>query len=427
MTETLLVLFGTFFVLLFLGAPIAVALAISSLVAFWAFDLPIQAMAQVVYASTGKFGLLAIPLFVLAGVIMERCGISERLVRLANLIFGPIPGNLAMVTVAVGIIFVGISGSGPADTAALGAILIPAMVSRKYRPAFAAGLLSSVGSIAIIVPPSIGFIIYGVLAEVSISKLFLAGILPGLLMGLVLAGLSLYEARRHNYPTDRIGSPGEIWRAFADAFWGLMAPVIILGGIYGGVFTPTEAAGVAVVYGLLVGLVIYRSLSLKDLVRLARDAAVASAVVMFVVAMAGLFAWIIVARGVAAQLSETLTAVATTPAFFLILANVALIVAGMFLDAVSIYYITVPILVPVAKRLGIDPIHFGVIMTMNLAIGQFTPPVGVNLFVATGIARIPLKDVAAAIWPFVVVSVVALAIVSAFPQLSLLIPSMMAK
>lgn len=424
MTAAALVLFGVFFVLLFLNVPIALSLGTASLVALLTLDMPLQMLPTIMFASTGKFGLLAIPLFTLAGFIMERCGISERLVRFVSLIMGPIPGALALVTVAVGIIFAGISGSGPADVAALGAILIPAMVARGYGRPFTAGLMAASGSIAIIFPPSIAFIIYGVLSETSIGDLFLAGIIPGVIMGLAMGAYSYFVGRREGYIGERRGTWREIGSAFLEAVWGLLAPLIILGGIYGGIFTPTEAAGIAVVYGLFVGIVIYRAVRWQDLYKLMVDAAVASAVVMFIVGCAGLFAWVIVVKGVASGATQALLSVATNKYIFFLLVNVMLLVAGMFLDAISIYYITVPILIPVLAQFGISPIHFGVIMAMNLAIGQFTPPVGVNLYVACNVGDVSFRRLTRAIWPFVFASLAALVAITLIPALSLWIPTL---
>lgn len=415
-------LFLVFFVLLFLEVPIAIALGASALVTLFVTGMPMQMTAAMMFASVEKFGLLSIPLFVLAGVILERCGISDRLVRLASLIIGPVWGSLALVTVAVGVIFAGISGSGPADVAALGAILIPAMVKRGYDKNFAAGIMASAGSIAIIVPPSIAFIIYGILAEVSIGDMFLAGILPGFLLGMVMAVYAYFYGKRHGHRGEERGTPGEIWTAFKDSIWGLAAPLIILGGIYGGVFTPEEAAGVVVVYGLLVGLYVYRTIKLKDVWKITIDAGISSAVVMFVVSAAGLFSWVVIAKGVAMKASEVLLALSASKWAFLLSANLIVFVAGMFLDAISIFYITVPIFLPVVRQMGIDPVHFGIIMSVNLAIGLFTPPVGVNLYVAANMADTRLKDVLRHVMPFVFAALIALVIISAWPALSLTIP-----
>lgn len=415
-------LFILFFVLLFMDVPIAIALGASALITLAVTGMPLQMSATMMFASVEKFGLLSIPLFVLAGVILERCGISDRLIRLASLMIGPVWGALALVTVAVGVIFAGISGSGPADVAALGAILIPALVKRGYDRNFAAGLMASAGSIAIIVPPSIAFIIYGILAEVSIGDMFLAGILPGFLLATVMAVYAYYYGKRHNHRGVPRGTPAEIWAAFKDAIWGLMAPLIILGGIYGGIFTPEEAAGVVVVYGLMVGLVVYRSIKLKDVWRITIDAGVASAVVMFIVSAAGLFSWVVIAKGIAMKASAVLLSISGSTFAFLLSVNLVLFVAGMFLDAISIFYITVPIFLPVVRQMGIDPVHFGIIMSVNLAIGLFTPPVGVNLYVAANMAETRLKDIIRHVLPFIFASLVALIIISAWPGLSLWIP-----
>lgn len=419
-----LILFGVFFILLFLNVPIAISLGVSALVTLFATDMPMQMTATMMFAAVEKFSLLSIPLFVLAGIILDRCGISDRLIRLASLMIGPVWGSLALVTVVVGVIFGGLSGSGPADVAALGAVLIPAMIRRGYDKNFAAGLLASAGSVAIIVPPSIAFIIYGVLAEVSIADMFLAGIIPGVLMGVFMAIYAYMYGKKHGHQGDRRGTPREIWDAFKEAIWGLIAPALLLGGIYGGFFTPEEAAGVIVVYGLVVGLLIYRSITLKSVWRIAVDAGVSSAVVMFVVASAGLFSWVVIAKGIAMKASALLLSAAASKLGYFIAINLILLVAGMFLDAISILYITVPIFLPVAKTLGIDPIHLGLVMSMNLAIGLFTPPVGVNLYVACNMAEIPLKNVMRHVVPFVLASVVALILVSAFPSIALIIPQL---
>ncbi|MFH2125433.1 MAG: TRAP transporter large permease, partial [Pseudomonadota bacterium] len=342
-----LVLFGLFLVLLFLGVPIAVALGSVACFVIWFFDQGVLAISPTFYANIAKFPLLAIPFFIMAGLILERCGISRRLVNLASLLVGPVPGGLAIVAVLVCVFFGGVSGSGPADAAAMGAVLIPAMTARGYDKAFTAGLVASAGSTAIIVPPSIALIIYGVITEVSVPALFAGGIFPGLIAGLSLIVPAVIISKRRGYGGERWGTGPEIWRAFKEAVWGLLAPVVILGGLYGGLFTPTEAAIVAVVYGLIVGMVIYGTVGWGDLYRLMLDSAVASAVVMLIVAFAGLFAWTADSLGSIDRLANFFMGLSDNALVMLLLVNLFLLMAGMLLDACSILYVFLPILMPI--------------------------------------------------------------------------------
>jgi len=417
-------LFGIFIAALILSVPVATSLALTACLLTWYFDLGIRGISPNFYAGIAKFQLLAIPFFILAGLIMERCGISQRLVHLISLIVGPIPGGLAIVTVVVGLIFAGISGSGPADTAALGTILIAAMAARGYAKDFTAALIASAGSLAIIVPPSIAFIIYGVITGTSISALFAAGVIPGIITGLFLIIPCFVISWKRGWKGERWGTPAEIWKAFREAVWGLAAPFIILGGMYGGVFTPTEAAVVAVFYGLFVGMVIYRELHLRDLYNLLRDAVLSSAVIMLIVAFAGLYSWTGSTLGVMDKFSGYLLTVSQDPWVVLFMINVILFVAGMLMDAISIYYIFLPILIPIIKLFNWDPVWFGVVMTVNLAIGQLTPPVAVNLYVVCNLANISLEAVSKAVVPFILVMLLALALVTYFPILSTFLPAL---
>ena len=419
-----LLLFGLFLLSLFLGIPVATALGFTSCLLIWLYDLGIQGISPNFYAGIAKFQLLAIPFFILAGLIMDRCGISKRLVHLISLVVGPIPGGLALVTIIVGLIFAGISGSGPADTAALGTILIAAMASRGYAKNFTAALIASAGSLAIIVPPSIAFIIYGVITSTSIPALFAAGVFPGIITGLFLMIPAFLISWKNGWKGEHWGSWKEIWIAFREAFWGLMAPFIILGGMYGGMFTPTEAAVAAVFYGLFVGMVIHRELSFHDLYELLRDTVLSSAVIMIIVAFAGLFAWTGSTLGVMDRFSNYLLALSSNPWIILLLINIMLFIAGMLMDAISIYYIFLPILMPLIKLFNWDPVWFGVVMTVNLAIGQLTPPVAVNLYVVCNIAKISLEEVSRAVLPFILIMIVALAIIIAFPALSTYLPAL---
>jgi len=421
--ESVILFFALFLVLLLFGVPVATSLGFTAIALIWKYSLGIQVLSPNFYAGVAKFQLLALPFFILAGLILDRCGISKRLIRLVSLLVGPIPGGLAVVTIIVGVIFAGISGSGPADTAALGVILFPAMIKMGYDKGYTSALIASSGSLAIVIPPSIAFIIYGVITSTSVPALFAAGVIPGIITALLLIIPSCIIAQRHGWKGERWGTPREIWQAFKEAIWGLLAPAVILSGIYGGIFTATEAAVVAVFYGLFVGMFIYKSLSLKVLYEIFRDAVLSSAVVMFIVAFAGIFSWTGSTLGVMDKTSAYLLSLSKNPMMILLLINAMLFIAGMLMDAISIYYVFLPILIPIIKFFNWDPIWFGVVMTLNLAIGQITPPVAVNLYVIANITNLSLEEISKSVMPFIFIMVIALFVTMFFPVLSTYLPT----
>lgn len=418
-------LFLVFFILLLLGTPIAIAIGVPSFLVIWAADLGTAVIAPNFFAGIAKFPLLAIPLFILAGFILERCGISQRIIHFANLLVGRRRGGLAIVAIGVCVFFGGVSGSGPADSAAIGAILIPAMYAQGYSKGYSAALIAAAGSTAIIVPPSIALIIYGAITNTSVPALFAAGAVPGFLAGLSLLIPAIWIARKNGYGSEQESMEEEqitLWQSFKDAFWGLLAPIIILGGLYGGIFTPTEAAVVAVFYSLLLGFLIYRTLSLRTGYQILVDASETSAVVMLIVAFAGLFSWAGATVGILDDLAGMLMGVSANEWVVLLVINLLIFVGGMLIDAISIFYIFLPIFLPILEHFGWDPVWFGVVMTLNLAIGQFTPPVAVNLYVTTQLANIRLEKTFKAVWPMVLAMLLALLVVILFPSLSLFIP-----
>ena len=419
-------LFVIFGFLLLWNTPIAVGLGMASLITIYLSGAPLEVFPLTMYAATAKFALLAIPFFILAGVVMEAAGVSSRLIKFADVCVGHITGGLAIVGVVTCCFFAAISGSGPATVAALGSIMIPAMVKAGYDKGFSSALMANAGAIGIIIPPSIAFVVYGVIAEVSIGKLFMAGVIPGLVVGAALAVVSYYVSKKRGYGGNGKRANGaEIWAAFKDAMWGLMTPVIILGGIYGGVFTPTEAAGVAAVYGLFVGFFIYKELNWEKLKKLLIDSSVGSAVVMLIVSSASLFAWLLTTEGAAQAASAAMVDFSKNPWVILLIINVIVLIMGCFMDAISIFYISLPIFLPIIKIYNIDPVWFGVILTVNVAIGQITPPVGVNLYVACNIADLSLTDISKTVLPFLYASCVALALITVIPALSLWLPKVL--
>ncbi len=428
------ILFISFFVFLVLGLPIAICLGLSSVCAILYSGTSLTIVATNMYSGISKFLLLAIPFFVLSGNIMAKAGISKRLINFVDTCVGHRKGGIAIVCVIVACFFGAISGSGPATVAALGAVLIPAMVEQGgFSAPFATALMATSSSIAIVIPPSIAFVVYASITGVSIADMFMAGIVPGLLMGVALVVIVLIEAKKHNIqPSRKKASAKERWDTFKDAFWGFLMPVIILGGIYGGIFTPTEAAAVSVVYGLFVGMVIYREVKIRDLFDIFVDSAKTTGGIMLIVACASLFSFVCTKFGIATAASDLLGSIAHNQFTFLLIVNIIFLIAGCFIDANSAMYIFIPIMLPVCKALGYDVVAFGVMATVNLAIGQVTPPVGVNLFVAISIRikkglEVTLQQISRAVMPMIAASVVVLLVITYIPSVSVALPKALAK
>lgn len=442
-----IILFGLFFLLLLLRVPIAISLAAASIVTLitsMGFS-SIEIAADIMYTSVAKFTLLAIPFFVIAGVIMEYAGISKRLIHLADVFVGHRKSGIILVTVMTAIFFAAISGSGPATVAAIGGILTPALVKNGMKKESAAALLASSGSIGIIIPPSIALIVFAVVAgdqiAVSIGRLFIAGIIPGILLGIALIAAALYvkkkdmseraltDSEKHieqeiSAAAEKVPLP-EKMKALYDAIWGLLIPIIILGGIYGGIFTPTESAVVAVFYGLFVGVFVYKELKLKDVKKILIASSVQTATVMFIVSAASVFAYLITTEQIAQQIADGLLGLTDNKYIILLLINLLLLIAGAFMDAISAFYIFVPILLPVMLFLDVDPTVFGLMMTVNLAIGLFTPPVGVNLYVASGQANVTLNQITKRIIPFFIASVAVLLLITYIPAITTFLPDLL--
>ena len=428
------ILFISFFIFLVLGVPIGICLGLSSVCAILYSGTSLTIVATNMYSGISKFLLLAIPFFVLSGNIMAKAGISKRLIKFVDTCVGHKKGGIAIVCVIVACFFGAISGSGPATVAALGTVLIPAMVEQGgFSAPFSTALMATSSSIAIVIPPSIAFVVYASITGVSIADMFMAGIVPGLLMGVALVIVVMLEAKKHNIKPSREKASGkERWDAFKDAFWGFLMPIIILGGIYGGIFTPTEAAAVSVVYGLFVGMVIYREVSIRDMFDILVDSAKTTGGIMLIVASASLFSFVCTKFGIADAASNLLGSIAHNQFTFLLIVNIIFLIAGCFIDANSAMYIFIPIMLPVCKALGYDVVAFGVMATVNLAIGQVTPPVGVNLFVAISIKikkglEVTLQEISRAVVPMIAACVAVLLIVTYIPITSTFLPKVLAK
>ena len=428
------VLFISFFIFLILGVPIAICLGFSSVCAILYSGTSLTIVATNMYAGISKFLLLAIPFFVLSGNIMAKAGISKRLINFVDTCVGHKKGGIAIVCVIVACFFGAISGSGPATVAALGAVLIPAMVEQGgFSAPFSTALMATSSSIAIVIPPSIAFVVYASITGVSIADMFTAGIVPGILMGVALVIVVMLEAKKHNIqPSRKKATAKERWATFKDAFWGFLMPIIILGGIYGGIFTPTEAAAVSVVYGLFVGMVIYREVKFHDLIDIFVESAKTTGGIMLIVACASLFSYVCTKFGIADAASGLLASIAHNQFVFLLIVNIIFLIAGCFIDANSAMYIFIPIMLPVCKALGYDVVAFGVMATVNLAIGQVTPPVGVNLFVAISIKikkglEVTLQQISKAVIPMIAASVAVLLVITYIPAVSTALPKALAK
>jgi C4-dicarboxylate transporter DctM subunit len=418
-----LVIFGSFLLFMLLGLPIGTALGVAAIITIYHFDLGIGMVGMNFVSGIASFPLLAIPFFVLAGVILERAGLAATIARFFELLVGRMTGGLAVVAVFTCMFWGALSGSGPATTAAVGLILLTPMIKHGYARHFAGATIANASDLSIVIPPSIAFIIYGSITSVSVSALFVAGIIPGILTGLALALVAYLISRKRGYRgLERRGTPKEILAALKDSFWALMSPVVILGGIYTGIFTPTEAAVVTVFYSLLIAVVVYRSITWRDMVAILVDASVTSSVIMFIVVFAGIFTWAASVIGVIDAAAEWIIKISPNAVVMILHVDHLLLGLGMFLDAISISYLIMPILIPVLAAFQIDPVWYGVIFVCALAIGQATPPVGVNLFTVANLLETDLDPLAKEAIPFVIGATVALIILSLVPSLSLYLP-----
>lgn len=419
--DPLPVLFGYFFVLVAIGVPVAISLGLSTLATvICAETLPIEYLAQTAFTSIDSFPIMAIPFFIAAGIFMGAGGLSTRLLRLADEMLGGLHGGMALTTVATCMFFGAISGSGPATVAAIGSLTIPAMIERGYNKFFAGALVAASGAIGVMIPPSNPFVVYGVSAQISIGDLFIGGIIPGVLTGLVLMAYAYFYSRKMGWRGESENrSLKKLGAAFWDAKWALMVPVIVLGGIYGGFMTPTEAAAVAAFYGLIVGVFVYKQLNLRSLTRCCIETTETSATIIILMAMATIFGNIMTIEDVPGTIARTILDYTNNKWVILLLINILLLIVGIFMEALAAIVILTPILLPVVISVGVSPLHFGIVMVVNLAIGFITPPVGVNLFVASGVSQAKLTDLARSVVPMIILMLLVLLLITYVPEIPL--------
>ncbi len=423
---TALIIVAILLTLLATGTPISIALGLTVLAfvaGFSSFSVEtVDIISQRLFTGLESFAIMAIPFFVLAGAFLTEGGVAARIIRFATALVGSLPGGLAMAAILACAFFATISGSSPATVAAIGSIMLPAMLKQGYPKRFAVGVITTSGSLGILIPPSIVMIIYAVSTSTSAGKLFVAGVVPGILLAGLLMAVTFFTAKRRAFPTMPRASLNEIWTSFREAFWGLLLVVIVMGGIYGGVFTPTEAAAVSAVYAFVISVFVYRDLRVRDTFRVVLSAANTSAMLLYIVTNAMLFSYLLTSEQIPQAVSAWVTEKEFSPWMFLVAVNIALLAAGQFMEPSSIVLILAPLFLPIAQSLGIDPIHLGVIMTVNMEIGMIHPPVGLNLFVASHLAKMGMTEVSIACLPWVGVLLVYLVVITYVPEVSLWLP-----
>lgn len=417
------IVFGLLIVLMLTGMPISIALGLTVLTFLFVFTrIPIESVALKLFTGIEKFEIMAIPFFILAGSFLSQGGVAKRMIRFATSMVGHAYGGLGLAGVLACALFAAVSGSSPATVVAIGSILLPAMVAQGFPKRFGAGVITTSGGLGILIPPSLVMVLYAVATGTSVGALFIAGVIPGIVLATMLGATTWYRAWKHNYPRMPKAGWAERARAFRESFWGLFLIVIVIGGIYAGLFTPTEAAAMSAVYAFVVSVFVYKDLKLKDVGRVVRDSANLSAMILYIITNAVLFSFLLTSENIPQSLAQWLLDMGLGPVVFLLMVNVLLLVAGNFMEPSSIVLIMAPILFPVATEMGIDPIHFGIIVVVTCEIGLCHPPVGLNLYVASGIAKMGITELTIAVWPWLSTMLVFLVVVTYWPALSLWLP-----
>ena len=396
------VLFISFAVLLLLGVPVGFTIAIAAFITLVVGDVPALMMVQRIFTAQDSFSLIAVPFFILAGDLMAKGAVSKVLVEFAESLLGWIRGGLTIVSVLAGMFFAAISGSGAATTAAVGATLIPELEKRGYHVDKSAALIAAAGTIGVVIPPSVPMVLYAVIAEQSVNTLFRNGFIPGITMGVILIVIALVEARKLNYPKGTPLSVKNVLRTFLHAVWGILMPLIILGGIFSGYFTPSEAADVAVIYSILIGFFVYRDLTPKGLMEIMKNSAKTSSVIMLIIGFSGPFGWVLANWKIPEMISKAVLSVSSNTYIILFLIGLIILVAGVFMETSSAIILLTPVFLPLVKAMGVNLVHFGVVFAVGLAIGMITPPVAINLFVASGITGLPMTKISKAIVPYLI-------------------------